>query len=383
MDVRGFPAVTATPEMRDRLDATGSILPGSRTKAALLAVDIDNPPAPLGDGASRWAGMSGAAVIENGFVVGVAVQDPKGFDSRQLVAVPVARFLADPEFCAVVRRHGGRVPIAEPVELAVLAERVRAPRTPAALLRADAARTPFRPSTRVRRAGQPGAAERSGSRYGSCTGPADRARPVWPVTWSPRCPGTAGRRSCSAITQPRADRRPGRRRAPLWSPSTTPRAAPPTRSGHRRPRPGRHLHAASAAARTAGPWRTERVGPSPLARRPRRRPNRAPPRSPRTIRDRSGRGVAGGPRRIRRGSGRSTGRRLAGPRGRPQRPDPGGRPLPHDPIRADGCPRVPPGRCGDNGRGNAQSGAFPSRPRAALLGASRGAVRRHPRPIAT
>ena len=144
-DVRGFPAVTATPEMRDRLDATGRILPGSRTKAGHLAVDIDNPPAPPGDGGSRWAGMSGAAVIEGSFVVGVVVQDPRGFDSRQLVAVPITRFLADPGFSAVVRRHGVRGLAPEPVELDALAERVRAPRTPAGLLRADTARTPFRP----------------------------------------------------------------------------------------------------------------------------------------------------------------------------------------------------------------------------------------------
>ena len=139
----GFPAVVATPEMRDRLDARGSINPGSRSKSGMLAMDVTNPPAPPHEG-SRWAGMSGAAVVMDGLIIGVAVQDPKGFDSRQLVALPVTRVLPDSRFRAVVREHCGHSPVAEPVELEGLAEQVRPPRSPAGLLRADVAETPFR-----------------------------------------------------------------------------------------------------------------------------------------------------------------------------------------------------------------------------------------------
>ena len=64
-DVRGFPAVVASPQMRDGLDTTGLIRPGSRARPDCYALDVDNPPAPM-DGGSRWAGMSGAAVIQAG-----------------------------------------------------------------------------------------------------------------------------------------------------------------------------------------------------------------------------------------------------------------------------------------------------------------------------
>ena len=140
----GFPAVVAEPARRESHHAKGEINPGSLVKAGRYAMEVHNPPAaPSGDG-SGWAGMSGAALRCHDLVVGVVTQDPRGFDSHRLVTVPITAVSADPEFRALVTRHCGRAPAMEPVELHGLAEPVEPARSPAGLLRADVAGTPFR-----------------------------------------------------------------------------------------------------------------------------------------------------------------------------------------------------------------------------------------------
>ncbi|MCY7340624.1 MAG: trypsin-like peptidase domain-containing protein [Pseudonocardia sp.] len=141
----GFPAVVARPQRRDTHHAVGVINPGALVKAGLYAVEVTNPPAgPDADG-SRWQGMSGAVLLCDGLLVGIVTVDPAGFDSRRLVTVPVTAVTADPRFAALVAAHTGAVPIVEPVELAGLVEPVAAPDSPAGLLRAEVADTPFRP----------------------------------------------------------------------------------------------------------------------------------------------------------------------------------------------------------------------------------------------
>jgi hypothetical protein len=88
--------------------------------------------------------MSGAALLCHQRVIGVVTTDPAGFDSRRLVIVPVATVSEDPEFRALITRHVGRAPMFDPVELAGLAEPVGAADSPAGLLRAAVADTPFR-----------------------------------------------------------------------------------------------------------------------------------------------------------------------------------------------------------------------------------------------
>ncbi|MDQ2709438.1 MAG: tetratricopeptide repeat protein, partial [Actinomycetota bacterium] len=141
----GFPRVVATPRRRDSHHATGVINPGSLVKAGLYAMEVHSPPTgPDADG-SRWAGMSGAAVLCQNRVVGVITRDPAGFDSHRLITVPVSTVLADPTFQELITQHRGRAPEVEPVELIGLAESVVAADSPAGLLRADVADTPFRP----------------------------------------------------------------------------------------------------------------------------------------------------------------------------------------------------------------------------------------------
>jgi hypothetical protein len=140
----GFPKVVATPQRRDSHHAVGEINPGSLVKAGLHAVEVTNPPAGPGLDGSRWAGMSGAALLCEGLLVGVVTVDPAGFDSRRLVTVPVTTVTDDPQFAGLVAAHTGAAPIVEPVELAGLAEPVLVPDSPAGLVRADVADTPFR-----------------------------------------------------------------------------------------------------------------------------------------------------------------------------------------------------------------------------------------------
>jgi len=140
----GFPAVVATPRRRDTHHAVGVLNPASLVEAGLYAVEVTNPPAVPGAGGSGWSGMSGAAVQSDGLLVGVVTVDPGGFDSRRLVTVPITAVAGDAGFAGVVAEHSGGAPVVEPVELAALAHQVSVAGSPAELLRADAAAAPFR-----------------------------------------------------------------------------------------------------------------------------------------------------------------------------------------------------------------------------------------------
>ncbi|PZS37987.1 MAG: hypothetical protein DLM62_16185 [Pseudonocardiales bacterium] len=180
-EATGYPKVVAEPRRRDSHHAVGVINPGSLVKAGLYAVEVSNPPAGPGTG---WAGMSGAAVLCQGLVVGVVTVDPAGFGSRRLVTVPVTAVTSDPGFRQLVTEHIGRAPVVEPVELARLCEPVRAAESPAGLLRADVAETPFRPDPDSSSCSS-GAGGRSGPRLGWWWVRVGRARLAWPAT-SPR-----------------------------------------------------------------------------------------------------------------------------------------------------------------------------------------------------
>ncbi|MGQ0479493.1 MAG: tetratricopeptide repeat protein [Pseudonocardia sp.] len=104
---------------------------------------MTNPPSKP-EGGSQWAGMSGAALRAADMVVGVVTKDPKGFDSRRLVTMPITAVTTDPGFAGIVAAHTGAAPVVEAVELAGLGEPVSTPVSPAELLRADAATAPFR-----------------------------------------------------------------------------------------------------------------------------------------------------------------------------------------------------------------------------------------------
>ena len=141
----GFPGVVADTAKRDAHQAVGRINPVSLMKAAMIAVEVDNPPTASARAASGWAGMSGAAVLCEGLIVGVVAEDPGGFDRRRLVASPVANLARDEDFARIFRKHMGTTLTVHPVELARLEPSPLSPTSPADLLRADAELAPFRP----------------------------------------------------------------------------------------------------------------------------------------------------------------------------------------------------------------------------------------------
>ena len=147
-EVIGYPEVVARPRQRDTHHASGFINPASLSKSGMYAMEVPQAPATKNDG-SPWAGMSGAAILRHGAIVAIVVEDAAGFDAHRLIAVPVSAFVDDPEFARVVERETKREIVIESVELLPIA--VTSPRltSPAVLLRADIAPTPFRPRSEL------------------------------------------------------------------------------------------------------------------------------------------------------------------------------------------------------------------------------------------
>ncbi|MFF0518418.1 tetratricopeptide repeat protein [Actinomadura nitritigenes] len=144
----GFPdALRGPDEVRDSEHLTGVVNPGTRAKARRHDVLVDGRPESAASG-SAWAGISGAALFCGDLLTGVIVADPAAFGGRRLTAVPVAEFLNDAGFTALVGDHH-----ADSVELSGLFEPAGTPGpatpSPAYLLRADAEIVPFHGRTEL------------------------------------------------------------------------------------------------------------------------------------------------------------------------------------------------------------------------------------------
>ncbi|WP_335983580.1 NACHT domain-containing protein [Streptomyces sp. CA2R106] len=108
----GFPYVQRTDG--DRLDTeqvVGTYKPGSNlfSEYGVLVVDGAPPPAPA-DGPSPWAGLSGAAVLTGGALLGVVVAQQNGWQQSRIAFTPLARLLGDESFAAALTGHGYRMP---------------------------------------------------------------------------------------------------------------------------------------------------------------------------------------------------------------------------------------------------------------------------------
>jgi tetratricopeptide (TPR) repeat protein len=150
----GFPRLQKDAEDGRRLDEqlTGRILPGTGALAGRYEITSTDPTPGTGpSGDSRWAGMSGAAVLtDDGFggdlLCGVVRRDRQAEGGARLTATTAAHLLADPGFRTLITQHTGWDPVLEPIEPATLLTSAavdRAFRSPAALLRADAAAVDF------------------------------------------------------------------------------------------------------------------------------------------------------------------------------------------------------------------------------------------------
>ncbi|MFJ1767855.1 tetratricopeptide repeat protein [Amycolatopsis sp. NPDC088138] len=144
----GVPNLVQRPDRPiDVVQASGTLNPGDRTVGRRYVARLDGFP-PEGD--SPWGGMSGAALLSEGLVIGVIATEPAGRAHAVLEAVPVSLLLRHPEFAAAVAAHTGAVATrCEAVELRRLADaQAKAPDgrvvpSPAGLLPARRAVVPF------------------------------------------------------------------------------------------------------------------------------------------------------------------------------------------------------------------------------------------------
>lgn len=151
----GFPRLQKDTTDGRRLDEqfAGRIAPGTGSLAGRyeLTSTTPTPATETPSGVSRWAGMSGAAVLtDDGYgsdlLCGVMRCDRQADAGTRLTATPAARLLDDDAFRTLVTEHTGWEPVLEPVEPAALltpAAVDRNLRSPAALLRADAEAVAF------------------------------------------------------------------------------------------------------------------------------------------------------------------------------------------------------------------------------------------------
>ena len=102
----GFPWASARPDaMRDTAHVYGQLAPLGQLKAVRLDLDVASASPAVREGASPWAGMSGAAVIADNHLVAMVTVDPARYRGR-LVAVPASCLLSDPGFRDMLAEHG-------------------------------------------------------------------------------------------------------------------------------------------------------------------------------------------------------------------------------------------------------------------------------------
>ncbi|OLT30714.1 hypothetical protein BJF83_24585 [Nocardiopsis sp. CNR-923] len=109
---QGRPVETSQP--------SGTVNPGNRMVGDRYVLDITTHPPRWEQDGSPWGGLSGAALVCEGLVVGVVATDPAHRAHASLEAVPAYVLHHDPAFRAVLDRHQVSV-VLEPVELAHLA----------------------------------------------------------------------------------------------------------------------------------------------------------------------------------------------------------------------------------------------------------------------
>ena len=99
----GFPKFKERPDRRrDPEQIFGNILPLSHTESGLFDIDLTTSFPSSNPARSPWAGMSGAAVFVDDYLVGIIVIDPARVE-RRLVAAAVAPFITDPGFTNLLK----------------------------------------------------------------------------------------------------------------------------------------------------------------------------------------------------------------------------------------------------------------------------------------
>ncbi|MDN3060563.1 hypothetical protein PH213_39860 [Streptomyces sp. SRF1] len=140
----GFPRMQKGPAGRAEEQVVGDIHPGTGRLANRYEVLSSQPvppyASPLGSPATRWSGISGAALMCGDLLTGLVAQDRRAPAGVRLTATRARDLLDDDDFQAFITQHTGWRPLLEPVEPANLltpAAPARDLRSPATLLRAD------------------------------------------------------------------------------------------------------------------------------------------------------------------------------------------------------------------------------------------------------
>lgn len=108
----GFPHVQRFDGGRlDTEQVIGTYKPGSNLFSEYGVLVVDGaPPTTADDGTSPWAGLSGAAVLTGGALLGVVVAQQNGWQQSRIAFTPLARLLGDETFVDALTAHGYRVP---------------------------------------------------------------------------------------------------------------------------------------------------------------------------------------------------------------------------------------------------------------------------------
>ncbi|MEW1863202.1 NACHT domain-containing protein [Streptomyces sp. NPDC088194] len=108
----GFPHVQRFDGGRlDTEQVIGTYKPGSNLFSEYGVLVVDGaPPTTAADGTSPWAGLSGAAVLTGGALLGVVVAQQNGWQQSRIAFTPLARLLGDETFVDALTAHGYRVP---------------------------------------------------------------------------------------------------------------------------------------------------------------------------------------------------------------------------------------------------------------------------------
>ncbi|WP_370420487.1 NACHT domain-containing protein [Streptomyces sp. QH1-20] len=112
----GFPQVQRFGD--DELEAVqipGTLVPLSgRLRGRYVLRSDHHPPSSHGDG-SPWAGLSGGPVVIGQLLVGIAAEDPMGWDHSSVDAVPLASVMNDAGFRAALLDHWPDAPALEQI----------------------------------------------------------------------------------------------------------------------------------------------------------------------------------------------------------------------------------------------------------------------------
>ncbi|MFF7990164.1 tetratricopeptide repeat protein [Kitasatospora xanthocidica] len=112
-EIFGFPHAQRTDRRPDTEQFIGTLKPGSSVMRERYVIDsAHSAPQPSLDG-SPWRGMSGAAVLLDDYLVGLTVEDPRGWAHGRLEAVPARTLLADSKFIELVEQYTGARPVLE------------------------------------------------------------------------------------------------------------------------------------------------------------------------------------------------------------------------------------------------------------------------------